>query len=180
MPLHSVDPALPLVAERLDDPIPLRARLDHQSLAERFDRLVVDRIDLRRAQTTADFIQQRSGLDQKGVWSKWSHCGNAIAKNEWLGVLNWYPIYGKVNLFDLTVAHFDVYILGGAGQINLSSGTAPLYSAGGGMGIWWNQHLTTRLEARWQGYRDSIFDGEKNLQRDINQTLLTVNVGLLL
>ncbi len=106
--------------------------------------------------------------------------GVDYAENEWLGVINWYPIYGKINLFDISVTQFDVYFLGGAGQINLSSGIAPLYTAGGGFGIWWNQHFSTRLEARWQNYSDKIFDGETFNSRNINQTLLTATMGFLL
>lgn len=106
--------------------------------------------------------------------------GVDYAKDQWLGVVNWYPMYGKVNLFDISITQFDIYVLGGAGQVNLNSGTAPLFTAGGGVGIWWNQHFSTRLEARWQGYSDRVFDGESIVSRDINQTLLTATVGFLL
>jgi outer membrane immunogenic protein len=106
--------------------------------------------------------------------------GVDYAKDQWLVVANWYPMYGKVNLFDVAISQFDIYVLGGGGQINLSSGTAPLYTAGGGLGIWWNQHFSTRLEARWQGYQDRIFDGQGMVSRDINQTLLTATMGFLL
>lgn len=106
--------------------------------------------------------------------------GVDFAKDTWLVVGNWYPMYGKVNLFDVSVAQFDIYILGGAGQVTLGSGSAPVYTAGGGLGIWWSQHFSTRLEARWQGYQDKIFDGISTTSRDINQTLLTATVGFLL
>lgn len=106
--------------------------------------------------------------------------GTDFAKDEWLVVGNWYPIYGKVNWFDAGISQFDIYLLGGAGSINLSSGSAPVYTAGGGMGIWWNQHFATRLEARWQGYQDKIWDGIGTQRRDINQTLLTATVSFLL
>jgi outer membrane beta-barrel protein len=98
------------------------------------------------------------------------------AKDSWLGVINWYPIYGKLNLFDVSIAQFDIYFLGGGGQINLGSGSAPLYTAGGGVGIWLAQHLSARLEARWQGYRDHVYDGSRN----INQTVLSATLGFLL
>lgn len=102
------------------------------------------------------------------------------AKDMWLAVANWYPVYGKMNLFDAAISQFDVYVLGGAGQINLSSGTAPVYTAGGGVGIWFTQHFATRLEARWQGYKDRVFDGLDTQSRDINQTLLTATVSFIL
>ncbi len=106
--------------------------------------------------------------------------GVDYAKDSWLGVINWYPLYGKLNLFDAGIAQFDIYLLGGAGQINLQSGTTPLYTAGGGVGIWLSQHFSTRLEARWQGYKDQIYDGVDTTQRDINQTVLTATLGFLL
>ena len=98
------------------------------------------------------------------------------AKNSWLAVVNWYPIYGKLNLFDAKIAQFDIYGLVGAGQINLRSGSASLYSAGGGVGIWLSQHFSTRLEARWQGYQDRVYTGARN----INQTILGLSIGFLL
>lgn len=98
------------------------------------------------------------------------------AKDSWLIVGNWYPIYGKMNLFDATVSQFDIYVLGGYGQVNLASGSAPTYTAGGGVGLWLTQHVASRLEARWQGYQDKVYTGS----RDINQTVLTATVSFLL
>ena len=106
--------------------------------------------------------------------------GVDYAKDTWLAVANWYPIYGKMNLFDSTVSQFDIYFLGGAGQVNLSSGTAPTYTAGAGVGVWFTQHLATRLEARWQGYQDRVWDGMETKARNIDQTLLTATVSFLL
>jgi len=106
--------------------------------------------------------------------------GTDYAKDTWLGVLNWYPIYGKMNLFDATVSQFDIYFLGGAGQINLNSGTAPVYTAGAGVGVWFTQHFASRLEARWQGYSDKVFDGTSYQTRNIDQTMLTATVSFLL
>lgn len=102
------------------------------------------------------------------------------AKDIWLGVLNWYPVYGKMNLFDAGISQFDIYFLGGAGQVNLSSGSSPAYTAGGGVGVWFTQHFATRLEARWQGYSDKVYDGIETRDRDINQTMLTATVSFLL
>ncbi len=106
--------------------------------------------------------------------------GVDYAKDTWLGVANWYPIYGKMNLFDATVSQFDIYFLGGAGQVNLSSGTSPVYTAGAGVGVWFTQHFASRLEARWQGYTDKVYDGAGYQQRNIDQTMLTATVSFLL
>ncbi len=75
-----------------------------------------------------------------------------FGKQEYMGIVNFYPIYGKLNMFDLGIAHFDVYLLGGAGQIVLKSGPTPTWTVGGGIGFWISQHLTTRFEIRYQNY----------------------------
>lgn len=103
------------------------------------------------------------------------------AKNAWLGVLNWYPIYGKLNMFDLGISQFDIYFLGGAGQVFLGSGTEMIYTAGGGAGVWLTQHFAMRLEARWQGYTDHPQNGTGGtVDRNINETVLGVSFGFLL
>lgn len=79
-------------------------------------------------------------------------------KSQVLGLVNWYPIYGKMNLIDKMVAHFDVYLIGGGGQIELKSGTTSTWTAGGGFGVWWTPHLSSRLEARYQTYSTKILD----------------------
>lgn len=106
--------------------------------------------------------------------------GVDYAKDTWLAVINWYPIYGKMNLFDAGISQFDIYFLGGAGQVSLGSGQAATYTAGAGVGIWFTQHFASRLEARWQGYTDQVYDGSGYQNRDINQTLLTATVSFLL
>lgn len=103
------------------------------------------------------------------------------AKDSWLGVVNWYPIYGKLNLFDMGISQFDIYLIGGAGQINLqSAGPTSLYTAGAGVGLWLTQHFATRLEARWQGYQDNIFDGQETQKRNVDQTILNMSISFLL
>lgn len=113
-----------------------------------------------------------SGFRQPGI--DW-------AKESYLIVGNWYPVYGKMNLFDAGISQFDIYLLGGAGAINLqSSGNVPLYTAGGGVGLWLTNHFATRLEARWQGYQDQVFDGVEKHKRNVDQTLLTATMSFLL
>ena len=79
-------------------------------------------------------------------------------KSEALALVNWYPIYGKMNLIDKMVAHFDMYLIGGGGQIELKSGTTSTWTAGGGFGVWWTPHLSSRLEARYQTYSTKLLD----------------------
>lgn len=98
------------------------------------------------------------------------------ASDTYLGVINWYPMYGKMNLFDLAVAQFDIYLLGGGGQVKLRSGSAPTWTAGVGMGLWLSQHFSTRLEVRYQTYEDQIYSGA----RQLDQTIVSGSIGFLL
>jgi outer membrane immunogenic protein len=93
-----------------------------------------------------------------------------------LGVVSFYPIYGKTNLFDLSVVQFDIYMLAGYGQVKLNSGWTDTMTAGGGFGFWLTQYLASRLEGRWQTYEDSSYAGSRRL--DIG--VMTVSLGLLL
>lgn len=96
--------------------------------------------------------------------------------NTMLGTVSFYPVYGKVSWFESTVSYFDFYLMGGAGQISLKNGSSPVMTGGLGMGMWWNQYLTSRLEARYQTYEDQIFTGK----RKIEGTVLTFTMGFLL
>lgn len=98
------------------------------------------------------------------------------AKDEILGMINWYPLYGKINWFDKSVVHFDLYGLAGYGQVTLKSGSAPTYTAGGGIGFWFNPHLSTRLEMRYQTYQVEYFTGSK----DLDLTIGSLQVGWIL
>ena len=93
-----------------------------------------------------------------------------------LGVISFYPLYGKMNLFDQGVAQFDFYLLAGAGQMQLSSGSTETYTAGGGLGLWMSQHIASRLEVRYQNYQDEIFSGP----RDQDVVVTSFSLGFLL
>lgn len=86
------------------------------------------------------------------------------------------PIYGKLNLFDLSIAHFDVYTVVGAGQIELKSGKTEIYTGGLGMSIWLSQHFSTRLEARYESYTDLL----QSEERSQSATKVMATIGLLL
>lgn len=92
------------------------------------------------------------------------------------GTLNWYPIYGKFNLLDLAIVHFDLYLLGGYGQVELSSGSTNAYTYGGGIGFWISQHLTSRVEVR-----QFLFEAQRqNGPVDMELTLGSLSLGYLL
>jgi outer membrane beta-barrel protein len=78
------------------------------------------------------------------------------------GTISFYPIYGKLNLFDLSVAHFDFYLMAGYGNMKLSSGSTNATTGGGGVGIWLSQRFSTRFELRYQSYKDLIGTGNRN------------------
>jgi outer membrane beta-barrel protein len=93
-----------------------------------------------------------------------------------MAVVNWYPIYGKTNLLDRSIAQFDMYLLAGAGQIELSSGWTNLMTAGAGLGFWLTKHLSARGEIRYQTYKDQIITGP----RDIQTVVGTIGLGYFL
>ena len=97
-------------------------------------------------------------------------------KSQAMALVNWFPMYGKLNVFDLGVTHFDIYTVAGAGQVQLRSGNSTTWTAGGGIGFWFSQHLSTRIEARYQTYEAQKFSGPEKL----NLTVAGLQVGYLL
>jgi outer membrane beta-barrel protein len=97
-------------------------------------------------------------------------------KDQVLATVSFYPIYGKLNLFNKGIAHFDVYALAGGGNINLRSGSKSTLTAGGGVGFWVSQHLTTRFEMRYQTYDTERSDGNAK----IDLTVASLQMGYLL
>lgn len=97
-------------------------------------------------------------------------------KSSYMGTLSYYPIYGKLNFFDLTVVQFDFYVLAGYGQMELKSGTSQTWTGGGGVGFWWNKYLSSRLEIRHQAYQDKVYTGT----RDVGMMIGTLGIGLML
>jgi outer membrane beta-barrel protein len=119
-------------------------------------------------------FKQASALREQGINS--GTVAVDPAESTVLGTISVYPLYGKLNLFNRSIAQFDVYMIGGAGTTKLSSGSSPTFTAGGGLGLWMTQHIAGRLEARWQGHQDQV-GGES---RDVNQTILSASFGFLL
>ena len=97
-------------------------------------------------------------------------------KSETLALVNFYPIYGKMNLYDLGVVHFDIYALGGYGTIDLKKGSTNTWAAGGGIGLWFSQHLTTRLELYYQTYQAQRYTGKAAM----DLTVASVQIGYML
>lgn len=87
----------------------------------------------------------------------------SYAKTEMFGLLYWYPIYGKMNLLDKGIAHFDVYTMAGYGQVELNTGTAPSYTGGLGLGVWWTRHFSSRAEMRYQTYEAKYLEQSQRL-----------------
>lgn len=93
-----------------------------------------------------------------------------------MGVVNWYMTYGKINLFDTSIIQFDIYSLAGFGQMKLSSGSTDTWTAGLGIGFWLTNHITSRIELRYQNYQDQVYSGP----RDLNLIVGTFGLGVLL
>lgn len=93
--------------------------------------------------------------------------------------VDWYPIYGKTNLFDAAIAQFDVYLTLGAGQVELEKeGWTTMTTAGVGLGLWLNKNWAIRGEFRAQNYTDTI--GADETKRNLTSTVASVGIGYLL
>lgn len=100
--------------------------------------------------------------------------------NTVMGTVSFFPLYGKVNLFDRGVTQFDFYVMAGGGQVTLRhSGSQPTYTAGGGIAFWVSQYISTRLEARWQTYNDETAMGGTSSRR-LDLGVVTASLGILL
>lgn len=94
----------------------------------------------------------------------------------YMATVNWYPIYGKFNLYDLGVVHFDAYLLAGYGQVQVQSGDKDSWSTGIGVGLWFSQHLTARFEMRYQTYEVNRFVGGT---QDMDLTVANFSIGFM-
>jgi outer membrane immunogenic protein len=98
-----------------------------------------------------------------------------------LGVVEWYPLYGKLDIFEKGISHFDLYTLAGYGDTFLTSGAAGTLALGGGLAFWWTQHFTSRLETRYQTYTDHPYvDNQSAVSRQINEVVFMLSMGILL
>jgi outer membrane immunogenic protein len=97
-------------------------------------------------------------------------------KSEALALFNWSPVYGKMNLLDKAVAHFDFYVIGGYGQVELFSGPTSTYTGGGGLAFWLSPHFSTKVEMRYQNYKAQYLGQEKNM----DLAVASVQMGWLL
>lgn len=105
-------------------------------------------------------------------------------QDQLMGVINWYMTYGKLNFFDLRTVQFDVYSLAGYGQVQVAteidgqtqSSWTGTWTAGGGIGFWFSQHLSARFELRYQNYSEQVYTGNQNL----NLIVGTLGIGVLL
>lgn len=97
-------------------------------------------------------------------------------KSETVGMVNWYPIVGKLSFGKWGVAHFDTYLMAGYGTMELSNASTPVGTAGVGMGFWINQNLTTRFEYRLQQYKAEYYDKTEDMMTGVG----SVQMGWML
>lgn len=99
-------------------------------------------------------------------------------KSTTLGTISFYPIYGKMNLFDWAITQFDMYLMAGYGQVQLGSGSAPTWTAGTGFGVWLTSWMASRLEVRYQNYHDKI--SSTSATRNLDLMVVTGSIAFLL
>lgn len=87
---------------------------------------------------------------------------------------NWYPLYGKLNLYDIGIGHYDIYILSGIGRVWLRRGGRMGFIAGAGLAFWFSNNISTRIEVKYETYRAQRL----NIVPDQRLHLTTIGIGL--
>ncbi len=105
----------------------------------------------------------------------------AFPIRSYMAMVSWYPIYGKVSWFESAVSQFDFYVTAGGGQLQWlnglnQTGDSPVYTGGVGMGLWANSWLTSRIEVRYQNYKDRVTSGERN----VDSIIMQFGIGIML
>lgn len=130
----------------------------------------------------------REGKNQLAIYEAKHAAGDPRAsfpnldfpQSQYVATISYYPLYGKMSLFDASVSYFDLYILAGAGKMQLLEGESNLATGGVGFGMWWNQHITSRIEVRYQQYKDQGNRSEHPEGRQIGNTIAFVGMGFLI
>lgn len=91
-----------------------------------------------------------------------------------MATISFYPIYGKLNIFDSSIAQFDIFTSVGAGRKKLQSGETNVYMASLGVGVWLNNWVTARLEGRYENYKDLLLT--ENRQQNAGTIIASVGV----
>lgn len=89
-----------------------------------------------------------------------------------------YPVYGKLNFFDISVVQFDAHVNLGLGRMQLSQSESEYASLGTGVGVWINKNLSLRGDVRLEYYRD--YDSIYQTRRTLTPTLISLGLGVLL
>jgi outer membrane immunogenic protein len=121
-------------------------------------------------------FSQAQALQQKDPGNEVLFPGVDYPLDTKMAMATFYPIYGKLNLFDSGIAQFDLYTSLGAGQMALRSGSTQAFMAGLGAGVWLNNYLSMRLEGRYQKYRDLV----QSQNRDQNTFQALASMGIFL
>lgn len=105
----------------------------------------------------------------------------AFPIRSYMGMISWYPIYGKISWFESAVSQFDFYLTAGGGQVQTKNvlgqtNTSAIYTGGMGMGLWVNSWLTSRVEVRYQNYQDRVTSGTRN----IDSIIMQIGIGIML
>lgn len=88
-------------------------------------------------------------------------------KSELMGLVNWYPVVGKLSFGRFGVAHFDTYLTAGYGNLELSNGNTSSATLGVGMGFWLTPKITTRVEYRAHQYTAEYYDRTANMLTNV-------------
>ena len=92
-------------------------------------------------------------------------------------LVNWYPVYGKINLYDWAITQFDMYVIGGLESSTYQKTKTLDYVTGIGLGFWLSQHISARFELGYKLRKDVGLRGKKESYSSMNGTF---GVGYLL
>lgn len=77
--------------------------------------------------------------------------------------VNYNTVYGKLRLTKDTIVYFDQYISLGYGMISLANGETQNYIADLGFSFWIGRHMSARIGAKNELYRQQKLNGDKNV-----------------
>ncbi len=88
------------------------------------------------------------------------------------GNLLFHPIHGKFMFFDMSVLHFDLYLLAGIGSTDSHYDKGLTYNLGAGMKVFLNSWMSLRLEVR------NIIHSQQLLSTEVISHDLSLTAGV--
>jgi outer membrane beta-barrel protein len=82
------------------------------------------------------------------------------------------PFYGKINLVDLMIVYFDLYVTGGISSVDTDQGRKTAFNIGIGERFYFSDSLSFRVD-----FRDRIYK-EQRSKKETSKELISIDFGL--